>query len=810
METNSATIELKVITNVAFTDPNLEQAVRDGLGIPTAPLTPEDFIGVTYLTVSWRDLTNLSGLEAAVDLEELDLGGNPALQSHGPLSFLPRLGFLHVYDCHLDDLSFVAGLSSLTALEAAHNFIEDLAPLTFRPGLQYLDLQENELTQIEPLLALPALAHVRLANNRLDTNATSAAWNVITNLQARGVLVEFAPQRPAPIRPVILTQPVSLAAYAGDNISLTVHADGGGAPLNFRWLRDGVPLSDNARFHNTGGDVLWIDNVQPGDAGSYRVRIWNDYGMTNSRTVTLRVLSGVAFVDPNLERAVRDRLGIPSALLAPADLAALDWLDAYHYGITNLSGLEAAANLFWLSLAENPGITDFSPLTLLPRLQNLYLGACNLQELDFLPALPPLRDLELRDNPITDLAPLAAQPGLHWLNLGRCSGVTNFAVLAGLTALESLALGETGCSNLAFAASLPDLRELDLWGDAVTDLAPLTGATNLARLELNGNHVTNAAPLASCTNLQWLSLNGNRVGDLAFTTPLPALWFLAAYDTGVRDLTPLAGRTNLTWLDVGGNPLTNLAPVATLTRLTDLHVWNLGLSNLSFLAPLTNLQVFGAGVNAITNLPPYPHLNQLRQLNLEWNPLASIAFVSGMTNLTDLALSGTGVADLGPLTGRASLRVLGLAQNGVTDIAPLATLPHLGWLTLYHNNLQSIAALAGLTNLTYVDLRENFLNPSPGSAAMTVVAALQGRGTWVEYLPQRTAPASITLGAPTWLDGSQFRFTITSAPGAVLQIWRSADLINWTSAGWVTNTTGTTTFTAAAISSRFFYRAQQQ
>lgn len=73
------------------------------------------------------------------------------------------------------------------------------------------------------------------------------------------------------------------------------------------------------------------------------------------------------------------------------------------------------------------------------------------------------------------------------------------------------------------------------------------------------------------------------------------------------------------------------------------------------------------------------------------------------------------------------------------------------------------------------------------------------------------APTPILLSAPTGLGGNQFRFTITSAPGAVLQVWRSTDFAGWTSLGWLTNASGTTTFTdTAPPSGRSFYRAQQQ
>lgn len=766
METNSAAAELKVITTVAFADPNLEQAVRDGLNIPTDPLTPEDFMGITYLTVSWRDITNLSGLEAAVDLEELDLGGNFAIQSFAPLSFLSHLNNLHVYECRLDDLSFVELLPSLTALEATRNFIEDLSPLNLRPGLQHLDLWENELTRIEPLLDLLALVQVRLPYNRLDTNATSAAWNVITNLIARGVSVEYAPQRAAPIRPTIITQPTDRAAFVGDNVQFQVAAAGGGT-LHYQWSKDGVNLFNRPGLGGAEGDTLGVDNVQPADAGSYRVRVWDENGVTNSRTVTLRVVTNVTFVDPQLELAVRDRLGIPSAPLTPADLATMDGLDAYNYGITNLSGIEAAANLYWLVLGANPGIMDYSPLNSLYGLRELYLHYCGLTDIPFVTGLPLLRNLDLAGNIFTDLSPVTSQLELRWLSVGDNVAVTNFQVIAALTNLEDLGIQVSGLDNLAFASSLPNLRNLDCWGDAVADLAPLAGATNLQHLELNGNQVTNAAPLGSCTNLEWLS--------------------------------------------IGNNPLHDLSFVTNLTRLAELYVRNLGVSNLTYLAPLTNLLKYGASGNGITNLPAYAHLNQLRHLDLDENPLANIAFASGMTNLEDFYISRTGVKNLSPLNGRTNLLELALAGNGISDVSPLATLPFLRWVGLWDNHLQNISAFSGLTNLNYLELRHNWLDITPGSAAMTVIATLQGRGTTVDYIPQDEAPATITLSAPRWLGGNQFRFTITSAPGAVLQIWRSTNLNSWLSAGFVTNTTGTTNFTDnAATDTRLFYRAQQQ
>jgi internalin A len=803
--TNSLTAQLMIITNVVFADPNLEAAVRDQLGILGGELTTADLATMTSLDAGGRSITNLSGLEAAVNLNWLRLADNRGIQSFEPLTYLSVLNVLFVDGCGLSDLSGIARLTRLGHLGIGNNLIQDLSPLRTLTGLNYLWAERNHLAVIDPLLDLTVLSVVNVEANHLDTNATSAAWNVITNLMARGADVDFDPQYFPQAVPVIIAQPASRVAFPGDYISFLVEATGSGSGLSYLWQKNGLNLQDGGHTFNTGGNELYVDDVGATEAGSYRVEVWDEFGLTNSITVTLRVVTNVAFVDPNLERAVRDRLGIPTDPLTPADLAPMTWLNADNYGITNLSGIESAANLDWLSLDSNSGITNFAPLFQLPRLAFLNLNSCAVSNLDFVAALPPLNELHVWGGTFTDISPLAAQPRLLRLNLGNNRGITNLAVLNSLTLLENLYIDSMGLTNLDFVLNMPHLVELSVWDNAVLDLTPLTAVTNLMNLNLGANHLTNVTLLAACTNLETLGLGANQITDLSFVTSLPRLWYLNINDNPIPDLSLLTGRTNLTQLDIGLTLATNLAPVATLTGLTDFHAWQLGLSNnLGFLASLTNLQVLGLGNNSITTLPPYPHLNQLRWLNLENNPLASLSFAAGMTNLTDLYLSGTGVSDLSPLAGHTNLTSLSLANNGITDISLLATLTHLSWVTLWNNQVQDISALSGLTSLTYVDLRYNLLNVAPGSAARTVIQTLQGRGATVDYLEQK-----VWLAAPARV-GGLFQFTVQSTPGAVLEIWSSTTLTNWTWLGYVTNTTGAATFTDSSTpTDQKFYRAQQ-
>ena len=79
----------------------------------------------------------------------------------------------------------------------------------------------------------------------------------------------------------------------------------------------------------------------------------------------------VLFKDANLEKAIRDALGIPTELLKKEDLAGLTSLNLHNLGITNLSGLESCTNLTSINLGDGKNkASDLSPLAGLTKLKD--------------------------------------------------------------------------------------------------------------------------------------------------------------------------------------------------------------------------------------------------------------------------------------------------------------------------------------------------------------------------------------------------------------------------------------------------------
>ena len=171
---------------------------------------------------------------------------------------------------------------------------------------------------------------------------------------------------------------------------------------------------------------------------------------------------------PNLESAVREALQLPARQpITEQDMAQLEVLNAKSSQIVDITGLEYAINLRWLSLHRNK-IQDISPLATLINLKTLILA----------------------DNPLASLGPLA-----------------------NLTSLEHLSLPGVVITDLTPLSNLTQLKELYLAHCRISDITPLANLTQLITLDLSWNQIVDVSPLANLTALESLWINRNWIVD---------------------------------------------------------------------------------------------------------------------------------------------------------------------------------------------------------------------------------------------------------------------------------------------------------
>ena len=251
----------------------------------------------------------------------------------------------------------------------------------------------------------------------------------------------------------------------------------------------------------------------------------------------------VRIPDPNLRAAIAEALGKgPNAPITVAAMETLRKFEARHNGINDLTGLQFATNL---------------------------------------------SKIDLKDNKISDLSPLAGLIHLTQLNFVRNRNISDLSPLKDLKNLESLTFSETLVSDLSPVAGLINLRSIRAWNHSISDLSPLANLTKLEYLDFCGGNISDLTPLAGLTGLKELYLANEKVSDISPLAGSTGLTRLSLEDNDISDISPLAGLTNLKWLDVGQNDISDVSPLAGLTNLKWLGIY---INEISDISPLDKLR----------------------------------------------------------------------------------------------------------------------------------------------------------------------------------------------------------------------------
>ena len=286
--------------------------------------------------------------------------------------------------------------------------------------------------------------------------------------------------------------------------------------------------------------------------------------------------------DANLRQVVREALGLSGdKSFKPEHLLQLTELDGTDGQIADITGLEHATGLVWLSLAGND-ISDLRTLTELIRLETLYLWV----------------------NPISDISPLANLIQLRDLNLGGCE-----------------------ISDIMPLATLIQLRRLNLRYNLIEDITPLKNLTELTELRLNDNRIVDVSPLTSLTKLEKLWIQNNKIID---HSPLDALSLtIFEYDENcVLPSLPIHERIEnrrfpsifTAWGGIGWSSVLNM------TELTDLE--QMALHDLYFCCLIFN-QSFMETEEGVSVVGDMTYATRLRDTYLDANP--NMLFLAGLS-----------------------------------------------------------------------------------------------------------------------------------------------------------------------------------
>ena len=271
--------------SVNIPDPNLRAAIADALGkAPGDKITAADMATLNNLVANDRSIRDLTGLEYAINALWFTLERN-----------------------QISDLSPLAGLENINALDLAYNQLSDLSPLSGLINLRELSIYSNpDITDLSPLVDLKNLTDIALVGSSKMSDLSPLAG--LVNLK----------------RITIWGSPISnLLPLSG--------------------------LTQLERLNICGADAPDIAPLAK---------------LTGLKEVYL-VSNGISDVSPLSDLTNLTRLSLEGNNISDvsplARLTNLKWLGLHHNSISDFSPLAGLSGITTISRAFNPGVPTGGP-----------------------------------------------------------------------------------------------------------------------------------------------------------------------------------------------------------------------------------------------------------------------------------------------------------------------------------------------------------------------------------------------------------------------------------------------------------------
>ena len=226
-------------------DENLREAVREALGLDVGEvLTQQSLESLEELLIQHRDISDLTGLEFAINLKVLFIFGTP-----------------------ISDLNPIANLK-LIVLNAGGCRIRDVSPLKNMVTLEKLYLHYNQINDVMPLLSLVNLKELALLGNPIsdftifnESNLEWQDWGTVCDVPGKPVADRIANKSYPAIFGAwseILNRPDLSDSNKGALFDLSVRGSFGLLPWTF--TEQGWKLSGDIEYATSQREKLLNEN----------------------------------------------------------------------------------------------------------------------------------------------------------------------------------------------------------------------------------------------------------------------------------------------------------------------------------------------------------------------------------------------------------------------------------------------------------------------------------------------------------------------------------------------------------------------
>lgn len=321
---------------VTFGDERVEEAVRDQLGIYDGEIYEANLKQLSYLNIADLEVSDLSGLEYAVNLEDLSAWNNN-ITDLSPLKNLSHLRYLELSDNQITNIEDLSSLKNLETLTLDSNPISDLSALEGLGQLRYLSFNQTEVEAISVLLELENLENVWMQD--IAAVIEGGAYEVVQKLIQNNVYVDYTD--PYENFPIWIETKTENSIGVSWGLYEDIQAENFAIYLNDKKLEETNDWS--YRFTELEASTNYEIRIDALDENG-EVLLSHPMSVKTDDEPSGKIIS---FPDQNLAQEILNELGIYGRELYESDMEKLEYLNIYYdHEIEDFTGLEYAKNLY--------------------------------------------------------------------------------------------------------------------------------------------------------------------------------------------------------------------------------------------------------------------------------------------------------------------------------------------------------------------------------------------------------------------------------------------------------------------------------
>ena len=395
----------------------------------------------------------------------------------------------------------------------------------------------------------------------------------------------------------------------------------------------GTLLVDTNGQYPSVYDTPYSEPIELGDGENtlYALAV-SDNGLVSPLSVFGYTIGGVVeevtFADSSVEEAVRLHLAVDEKKV----LYTSDLWDLTYFTVPS-------------------GAKDLSDLSHMIFVEDLAIDSVPSGQLNNLSSLVNITSLQIRNTSINaeELKMIGSLPNLKRLILSNC-GLTTASGLETAVGLEYLDLSQNTIRDLSPLANMTQLQDLYLNHNAINDLTQIAGLNTLARLDVSYNLLETLNPIFACPELMYLNAGNNKITSIAGIDRLASLQIFSFANNTIQDISPISSCTGITQLDISENMIADISSLSALVKLDTLNFSRNVVTELPAFEKECALITIDGSHNQLTSLSALEGLENLNNVFMDYNEeLDSIEPLVNCPRIVQVKVYGTKVAEVAAL-----------------------------------------------------------------------------------------------------------------------------------------------------------------